>query len=70
MHGAADETVSVSEAERLNSLSDGVSTLRIVENGNHVFGGKHPLLEIDPTLETVTRETVEFFARHLAPSPV
>ena len=70
MHGAEDETVPVSEAERLNVLSEGVSTLRIVEDGNHVFGGKHPLLEITPTLEMVTRETVEFFARHLAPSAV
>jgi pimeloyl-ACP methyl ester carboxylesterase len=70
MHGAEDETVPVSEAERLNSLADAVSTLRIVENGNHSFGGKHPLQEITPTLAMVTQHTVDFFAQHLTPSAV
>ncbi len=65
LHGDQDETVPVSEAERLSALSEGVSTLRIVEGTNHSLGGKHPLEEITPMLEMVTRETVDFFAQNL-----
>jgi alpha-beta hydrolase superfamily lysophospholipase len=66
LHGAQDETVSVSEAERLNSLSDSISTLRIVEGTDHSLGGKHPLPEkITPMLEQVTRETVEFYSANM-----
>lgn len=65
LHGAEDETVSVGEAVRLHGLSEAGSTLRIVEKANHSLGGKHPLEEITPTLESVTRETVEFFAANL-----
>lgn len=67
LHGAEDETVPASEAERLAVLSDGTSKLHILEGTNHSFGGKHPLEEITPTLESVTRETVEFFAANLMP---
>jgi alpha-beta hydrolase superfamily lysophospholipase len=66
VHGDADETVSLDEAERLARLSTETSKLRVIEGGNHTFGGKHPLAEVVPTLETVTRETVEFFVDHLA----
>ena len=69
IHGGDDETVSVAEAERLSSLSDGVSTLSIHDGVNHSLGGKHPLTEVSPTLESVTRETVDFFsAKMKAPS--
>ncbi len=70
LHGLDDETVPVSEAERLSVLSEGVSTLRTIEGANHSLGGKHPLEEITPILESVTRETVEFFAARLAPPAV
>jgi alpha-beta hydrolase superfamily lysophospholipase len=66
LHGAEDETVNVAEAERLSSLSEGVSTLRIVEGTDHSLGGKHPLPEtITPMLEQVTRETVEFYSKNM-----
>ncbi|HUQ48824.1 MAG TPA: alpha/beta fold hydrolase [Gemmatimonadaceae bacterium] len=66
LHGAQDETVPSSEAERLSTLSDGVSTLRIVEGTDHSLGGKHPLPEIiTPMLEQVTRETVEFYSANM-----
>ena len=65
VHGADDETVPVSEAQRLAALSEGTSTLRVVEGASHTFGGKHPLKEIVPSLETVTRESVDFFVKHL-----
>ena len=66
LHGAQDETVPHSEAERLSVLSDGVSTLRIVDGTDHSLGGKHPLPEtITPMLEQVTRETVEFYSANM-----
>ena len=63
LHGGSDETLPRAEAERLASLSSG--TLSIIEDGSHTFGGKHPLTEIPPPLERVTRESVDFFAKHL-----
>jgi alpha-beta hydrolase superfamily lysophospholipase len=66
LHGAQDETVNVSEAEKLGRLSDGTSTLRIVEGTDHSLGGKHPLPEIiSPMLEQVTCETVEFYSANM-----
>lgn len=66
VHGAQDETVDVSEAERLSNLSDGTSTLRIVEGTDHSLGGKHPLPDvITPMLESVTSETVEFYSKNM-----
>jgi len=70
VHGADDETVPVAEAQRLSSLSEGVSTLRIIEKTDHSLGGKHPLEMITPTLESVTRETVEFFSKNLSSAAV
>lgn len=64
VHGTADETVPSSEAERLHSASSGVSTLRLIEGGNHGFDAKHPLDEIPPHLEQVVTETVKFFVRN------
>jgi uncharacterized protein len=62
VHGTRDETVPSSDGERLHALSRSVSRLRLIEGANHVFGAKHPLDEIPRDLETVVRETVEFFA--------
>ena len=66
IHGTADETVPSSEAERLHDLSQQVSTLSLIEGGNHGFDAKHPLNEIPPILERVVRETVQFFVRNAA----
>ncbi len=66
VHGAEDETVNVTEAERLAGLSTG--ELKVLDGVNHSFGGKHPLEEITPTLESVTRDTVDFFQKNLASS--
>jgi len=68
VHGSEDETVPVNEAETLASLAHGNAKLRILDKVNHSFGGKHPLTEVTPTLESVTKETVEFFENNLAPS--
>jgi uncharacterized protein len=64
VHGTADETVPSSEAERLHSLSPGVSTLRLIEGANHGFDAKHPLTEAPPVLEKVVLDTVKFFVRN------
>ena len=64
VHGTADETVPSTEAEHLHSLSKGVSTLRLIERGNHGFDARHPLTEVPPTLEKVVTETVRFFVRN------
>ena len=67
IHGTKDETVSASEAEHLHSLSKGMSTLRLIEGGNHGFSATHPLAEIPPILEKVVLETAKFFIRNATP---
>jgi uncharacterized protein len=64
VHGTADETVPSAEAEHLHSLSNGVSTLRLIEGANHGFDARHPLNEVPPVLEKVVAETVKFFVRN------
>lgn len=64
VHGSDDETLNVSEGERLAALAKNGDFL-VLDGANHSFGGKHPLTEITPTLESVTRETVGFFAKNL-----
>jgi pimeloyl-ACP methyl ester carboxylesterase len=64
VHGTGDDTVPSSEAERLHSLSSGVSTLRLIEGANHCFDATHPLSEAPPVLEKVVLETVKFFVRN------
>lgn len=64
VHGTGDDTVPSSEAERLHSVSPGVSTLRLIEGANHGFDAKHPLNEVPPVLEKVVLETVKFFVRN------
>ncbi|MCG8390589.1 MAG: prolyl oligopeptidase family serine peptidase, partial [Cytophagales bacterium] len=44
VHGTADETLSYQKTEWLSGLGRH-TTLAIVENANHVFGGKHPFIE-------------------------
>lgn len=67
VHGTADETVPSSEAEHLHSLSDVVSTLRLIKDANHGFDARHPLSQVPPVLDKVVTETVQFFVRN-APS--
>lgn len=67
VHGTGDDTVPSSEAEKLHSLSPGVSTLRLIKGANHGFDAKHPLGEAPPVLEKVVLETVKFFVRNATP---
>ena len=68
VHGAADETVPSSEAERLHAQSPGVSTLRLIEGANHSLEARHPLTEVSPVLKKVVLETVKFFVRNATPA--
>lgn len=65
VHGGDDETVPVSEGQHLGNIAS-KGELLVLEGVNHSFGGKHPLQEITPVLESVTARTVEFFSRNLA----
>jgi pimeloyl-ACP methyl ester carboxylesterase len=67
VHGTADETVPMSEAERLHSLAPVVSTLRLIEGAGHSFEARHPLAEVPPVLEKVVLETVKFLVRNATP---
>ena len=64
VHGAADETVPSSEAERLHSKTKGISTLRLIEGSGHTFEAKHPLDQIPASLDKVVKETTNFFLRN------
>lgn len=65
VHGSDDETVPVDEGESLQQTAGPKATLRVLEGVNHSFGGKHPLAQVTPTLESIARETVEFFSKNL-----
>ncbi|HEX2602934.1 MAG TPA: alpha/beta fold hydrolase [Gemmatimonadaceae bacterium] len=67
IHGTADETVPSTEAEHLHSVSSAVSTLLLIEGGNHGFDATHPLKAIPPLLEKVVAETVKFFVKNATP---
>jgi alpha-beta hydrolase superfamily lysophospholipase len=66
IHGTGDETVPSSEAEHLHSISNGVSTLRLIKDANHGFDARHPLNDVPPVLEKVVKETAQFFVRNAA----
>lgn len=70
IHGSDDETVPVGESQRLGSLAGPKAELLVLDAVNHSFGGKHPLPEVTPTLESVTRTTLEFFVKSLAHAAV
>lgn len=44
IHGTDDQTVPYEYAQKLNEWTAN-STLKLIENGNHTFGGKHPFEE-------------------------
>ena len=61
VHGTADPAVSYSEAEELKAWNEGAK-LCAVDNGNHVFGGKHPWEsdELPADMVKVVRASVDF----------
>lgn len=65
LHGEEDETVNVSEGQRLASLGGPKTEWAPLAGVNHSFGGKHPLPEVTPTLAAAAEQTVAFFERNL-----
>ena len=65
VHGEEDESVNVSEGQRLASLAGPTGEWLSLPGVTHSFGGRHPLPEVTSTLESVTKQTVDFFERNL-----
>jgi fermentation-respiration switch protein FrsA (DUF1100 family) len=74
LHGAADQTVPVSEAEALARAAEptagigGVSPARrtiLLPGADHTFGAVHPFAGPTPELAEAIDETVKWFGRHL-----
>jgi fermentation-respiration switch protein FrsA (DUF1100 family) len=65
VHGAADETVSVREGERLAELAGGVAELLVLPAVNHAFDTRHPMAEPSPAVERATAATVALFTERL-----
>lgn len=63
-HGSLDESVDVAVAKQLNALNS-KSTLFIIPNANHTFGGYHPYEEeqLPPDTEILVKSTIEFFLK-------
>jgi len=66
LHGTADETVPVAEAEELRRASGSPATvLALVDGAGHAFGARHPWAGSSPELDLVFGRTVEFLGRAL-----
>lgn len=67
IHGAADETVSFSEAETLYQRAKNQTTVHLeaVENAGHTFGAKHPWAGTTPQLERAIQTTIHWFDEYL-----
>jgi fermentation-respiration switch protein FrsA (DUF1100 family) len=62
VHGDNDETVPVSQAQKLASVND-KAELFLIKEANHVFGGSHPFegLKLHPHTVELLNKTVSFF---------
>lgn len=65
VHGVEDETVSVTEGERLAAAARQPSEKLLVEGGSHTFGAAHPFGGPTPQLIEVFNATQTWFRRHL-----
>ena len=66
LHGEADETVPIAEAEALRDAAGGPDVvLRVVSGGTHTMGSKHPWAGLTPELKLAMGETVAWFSRYL-----
>lgn len=61
IHGKEDETVSFSDAEKICNWNV-KAKLKLLENGNHTFGGKHPWTEreLPDSMKEALTETIQF----------
>jgi len=65
VHGEADETVSVREAQSLHKANDERAELLVIRHGSHTFGARHPWAGSTPELDQAMDATVGWFLRAL-----
>ena len=63
-HGAADESVPVSDAAQLKQASPGAELL-LLEDAGHTFGIRHPWAGSTKAFDRLLEATVAWFTRHL-----
>ena len=66
VHGTADESVLLREAEQLNAWNL-LARLETIEGANHTFGGKHPWEPKELPEDTIKalQPTIAFFRENL-----
>lgn len=66
VHGDADATVPLWEAENMKKWNPSHATLDVIPNGDHIFGGKHPwdTNELPGDLQNVADLTIAFINKH------
>lgn len=65
IHGEADETVPLSEAESLHEAAGSNARLHVVAGGGHTLGAGHPWSGSTAELDGAMAETVGWFAKYL-----
>jgi pimeloyl-ACP methyl ester carboxylesterase len=65
VHGDADQSVPMSDAEELAEAASAVGTLTRIEGGDHGFGAKHPWAGSNPSFELAIDASVAAFRRGL-----
>lgn len=65
LHGDQDETVPVSEARLLAAHAAAPCQLRLIHDGDHTLGVKHPFNGPTPQLVEALNATQEWFRNHL-----
>jgi dienelactone hydrolase len=70
VHGTADESVPLREAERLAAAASRTSpNLLLIPGGGHTFGATHPWRAATPELDAVFDATLSWLGTHLQKSP-
>ncbi|HEV8613005.1 MAG TPA: alpha/beta fold hydrolase, partial [Gemmatimonadales bacterium] len=66
IHGAADESVPLTEAEALAAAAPKATTrVRFLEGAGHTFGAVHPFAGMTPVLERCFDESLNWLRQHL-----
>lgn len=65
VHGEADESVPVDQAHDLYSANGKKATLKLIPDGGHTFGARHPWQGSTRELDEAMDATVEWFGRYL-----
>ena len=65
VHGEADETVSLREAQQLHKANDERAELLLIRRGSHTFGARHPWAGSTPELDQAMDATAGWFLRTL-----